>query len=145
MTLRKIGRRASRMCPHFEKKKLCFLRPFLDSVSTVYPDSDGGPELNAEMAKKRQKDLDRTCTVPILHTSYVSLLTTLLLLLGQKLDEVVRWLDAFHCTEKHKYTIQLRQRDTCEWFPKTDAYKTWRAGGCQFLWLHGKGMLSGIS
>ena len=92
------------MCLHFEKKKKCFLRPFLDSVSTVYPDSDGGPELNAEMAKKRQKDLDRTCTVPILHTSYVSLLTTLLLLLGQKLDEVVRWLDAFHCTEKHKYT-----------------------------------------
>ena len=58
------------------------------------------------------------------------------------LDEVLRWLDALDCTEKHNDTHKLRQQGTCTWFPKTDAYAKWRAGGCQFLWLNGKGMVS---
>ena len=65
------------VCVSISKKKLYFLKPCLDSVSTEYPDIDDEPELNAEMTKRRQKDLDRTCTAPMPHTLYVSLLTTL--------------------------------------------------------------------
>ena len=61
------------------------------------------------------------------------------MLAEQKLDEVLRWLVALDCTEKHKDTHKLRQEGTCTWFPGTDAYKQWRTGGNRFLWLHGKG------
>lgn len=46
------------------------------------------------------------------------------------------------CTEKHMHTLRLRQEGTCKWLPNTDAYKNWRVGGNQFLWLHGKGTVS---
>ena len=46
--------------------------------------------------------------------------------------------------EKHNDTHKLRQEGTCTWFPSTDAYKKWRVGGNQFLWLHGKGAVSEI-
>ena len=64
------------------------------------------------------------------------------LLLDQMLDEVLRWLSALDCTEKHNDMHKLRQAGTCTWFPNTDAYEKWRAGGCQFLWLNGKGVAS---
>ncbi|KAG9316938.1 hypothetical protein JVU11DRAFT_3021 [Chiua virens] len=57
----------------------------------------------------------------------------------QKLDEVIRWLDALDCTEKHVETLKLRQLGTCTWFPKTAAYKVWRTRKSTFLWICGQG------
>ena len=63
----------------------------------------------------------------------------------QKLDEVLRWLAPLYCTGKHNDTHKLGQESTRTWFPSTDAYKKWRVGGNQFLWLHGEGAVSDIS
>ena len=46
-------------------------------------------------------------------------------------DEVLRWLGALDCTEKHNDMQKLRQQGTCTWFPNTDAYTTWRVGRCR--------------
>ena len=56
-----------------------------------------------------------------------------------RLDTVLRWLDAFRCIGKHVDTLSLRQSHTCTWFPETSQYKAWLAGENPFLWLHGKG------
>ena len=63
-----------------------------------------------------------------------------ILALGRHLEEILRWLAALDCTDKHNYIHQLRQDGTCKWFPNTDVYEKWRKHGAQFLWLHGKGM-----
>ena len=48
------------------------------------------------------------------------------------LDEVLRWLGALDCTEKHNDTRKLRQEGTCTWFPNTDAYKSGGLAGVIF-------------
>lgn len=57
---------------------------------------------------------------------------------GKQLEDISEWLDGLDCTEKHEFTLDLRQSDTCTWLPDTDAYRTWRGGEHSFLWLHGK-------
>ena len=63
-----------------------------------------------------------------------------ILTLGRQLEEVLRWLAALGCTDKHNHILQLRQEGTCKWFPNSDVYGKWRTRGAQFLWLHGKGL-----
>jgi len=54
------------------------------------------------------------------------------------LKEILEWVDAWDCTEKHEGTRELRQPDTCTWLPDTEEYQTWRYSNDVFLWLHGK-------
>lgn len=58
--------------------------------------------------------------------------------LGKKLDEILKWLDALNCAEKQDIILSLRQPDTCKWLFATSQYKSWRDGQGSFLWLHGK-------
>jgi hypothetical protein len=61
--------------------------------------------------------------------------------LAQKLNKMLKLLDALDCSEKHGETSLIRQSDTCMWLPGTDAYRSWKEGMVSFLWLQGKGIL----
>lgn len=61
--------------------------------------------------------------------------------LAQKLNKMLKLLDALDCSEKHRETSLIRQADTCMWLPATDAYRSWKEGRGSFLWLQGKGIL----
>ena len=108
-----------------------------NSPATEYERGENGRISNLDQAVTKRRKRELLCSVlePADNT----------LSLEQTLDEVSRWLAALDCTEKQESMLKLRQEGTCTWFPKTDAYKKWRAGGNQFLWLHGQGMVSGTS
>lgn len=59
---------------------------------------------------------------------------------AQKLNKLLKVLDALNCSEKHRATSSIRQSDTCMWLRATDAYRSWREGNDSFLWLQGKGV-----
>lgn len=53
--------------------------------------------------------------------------------------KLLSWLDGFDCTDKHEFTLRLRQQTTGEWLFKEQLYLDWRDGSIDFVWLHGKG------
>jgi len=57
---------------------------------------------------------------------------------GEKLEEILKWLDGLNCAEKQDITSSLRQEDTCKWLFDTTQYKTWKDGTSGSLWLRGK-------
>ena len=59
---------------------------------------------------------------------------------AQKLNKLLKVLDALGCSGKHQETSSIRQSDTCMWLPATNTYRSWREGKDTFLWLQGKGI-----
>ena len=59
---------------------------------------------------------------------------------AEKLNGLLKVLDALGCSGKHRETSSIRQSDTCMWLPATDAYRSWREGKDTILWLQGKGV-----
>lgn len=59
-------------------------------------------------------------------------------IIGKKLDDILKWLDALNCAEKQDVTLSLRQPDTCRWLFSTSQYMSWRDGQDSVLWLQGK-------
>ena len=95
--------------------------------------------VNNSASGYQRKEIACTCRRP---SVALASLTNGTIHLAQKLNKMLKILDALYCSRKHRETSSIRQSDTCIWLPATDAYKSWREGNDTFLWLQGKGTFS---
>jgi len=56
--------------------------------------------------------------------------------LGEKLDQLVRWLAPLHYNVKHEQSVEKNQEDTGMWLFENDIYKRWESSP-SMLWIHG--------